>query len=89
VVAKGSGNTRAQASAAFFASVIEQKDYVGFYCMPIYMNPKLKSKAVPRLLKMLKGKCCFHLKIVDSELLGDVKALLDLGLEHFTKSGWL
>jgi hypothetical protein len=75
--------------ALYFASVIEQKDYVGFYYMPIYMSPKVKANVAPRLLKMLRGKCCFHLKTVDSELFGDVKALLDLGLEHFTKSVWL
>jgi hypothetical protein len=73
----------------YFASVIEQKDYVGFYYMPIYMNPKVKDKVAPRLLKMLKGKCCFHLKTIDLELVGEMRTLLDLGLEHFKKSGWL
>ena len=75
--------------AVYFASVIEQKDYVGFYCMPIYMNPKLKAKVAPRLLKLLKGKCCFHVKATASELVGDMKALLDLGLDCFKKSGWV
>ena len=75
--------------AIYFASVIEQKDYVGFYYMPIYMNPKVKAKVSPRLLKMLKGKCCFHIKTVDHELVGEMKTLLDLGLEHFRKSGWV
>jgi hypothetical protein len=67
----------------------EQKDYVGFYYMPIYMNPKISKEISPQLLKMLKGKCCFHVKTVDAELLDEVKTLLDLGWDCFKKSGWV
>ena len=75
--------------AVFFASVIEQKDYVGFYYMPVYMEPKRQKQIPPRLLKMLKGKCCFHVKKMDAELLGEMKAALDMGLECYRKSGWV
>jgi len=75
--------------AVYFASVIEQKDYVGFYYMPVYMDPKKQKQIAPRLLKMLKGKCCFHVKTMDAELLGQMKAILDLGRDCFKQSGWL
>jgi hypothetical protein len=73
----------------YFASVIEQKDYVGFYYMPIYVSPKMQTKAAPRLMKMLKGKSCFHVKSIDAELLGEAEALLDLAMECYKKNGWL
>ena len=74
----------------WFASVIEQKGYVGFYYMPAYMAPaSFRSKISPRLLKLLKGKSCFHVKAVDSELLAEIKAALDLGLRHYTQQGWI
>jgi hypothetical protein len=32
-----------------------QKGYVGFYFMPIYVNPALRSKLAPSLKKLLKS----------------------------------
>ena len=72
-----------------FAAVIEQKGYVGFYYMPIYMNPKLAKDISPRLMKLLKGKSCFHIKTLDADLLRDIKSALDLAAKHFKKSGWV
>ena len=72
-----------------FVTVIEQKGYVGFYFMPIYMNPELQSKVPERLLKMKKGKCCFHVKAIDKDLLAEIKSALDLGLRAFQKNSWL
>ena len=73
----------------YFAGVIEQKAYVGFYYFPIYMNPKMSKDISPRLLKMLKGKSCFYIKTMDSDLLKDVKAALDLALKTYKKQGWV
>jgi hypothetical protein len=57
--------------------------------MPIYMNPKMQTKSAPRLMKMLTGKCCFHVKTMDAELLGEAKSLLDLPMGCYKKNGWL
>ena len=74
----------------WFASVIEQKNYIGFYYMPVYMAPAaIRGKISPRLLKLLKGKSCFYLKSVDHEVLADIKAALDLGMKHYREQGWL
>jgi len=71
------------------ASVILQKGYVGFYFMPVYVDPALKTKLSPALVKLLKGKSCFYLKRAEESLLKDIDAALKLGVECFKKRGWL
>ncbi len=46
----------------YFASIIIQKGYVGFYFFPVYTDEGLKKELAPELLKCLKGKSCFHKK---------------------------
>jgi len=70
----------------YFASVIEQKGYIGFYfSVPLALRPTIS----PRLLKTLKGKSCFHITSLDDVLLADMKAALELGLQHFRSQGWV
>lgn len=71
------------------ASIILQKGFVGFYFMPIYINPELKSKVPPVLLKLLKGKTCFHIQKLDPELLASIQATLDEGAKCYKARGWL
>ncbi len=75
-------------SEVFFASVVIQKDFVGFYFMPIYAETKLKSVFKPQLLQRLKGKSCFHLKILDRELTSQIRSALALGFAMYKKRGW-
>jgi hypothetical protein len=70
------------------ASLVVQKGYVGFYFMPIYMNPALQDKLAPELMKLLKGKTCFHIKTLDATLLADIDAALVLGAKAFRERGW-
>lgn len=76
-------------SAVHFASLIEQKDFVGFYYMPVYMIPELKKNIAPRLQTLQKGKSCFYVKEVDGELMSEIKAALDLAVKEYQKKGWL
>src|SRR5271154_6774537 len=71
------------------ASLVLQKDFVGFYFMPIYLNPELKKRVPPTLLKLLKGKTCYHVKSIDDQLLIDVQAALDLGRKSFKDRDWI
>ncbi len=73
----------------FFASVIVQKDYVGFYFMPVYANSRLKSTFQPELLSLLKGKSCFHLRALDRELTSQIRAALAIGFAMYKKRGWV
>jgi hypothetical protein len=74
-----------QRKELWFASIIQQKDSVGFYFTP----PDVKSKLSPELLKHLDGKSCFHFKRLTPALKKDVAAALKLGLEVYRKRKWL
>jgi hypothetical protein len=63
----------------WFASIIQQKDSVGFYFTP----PDVKSKLSPELLKHLDGKSCFHFKTLTPALKKHVEAALKVGLEAY------
>jgi|ERR1043165_3721347 hypothetical protein len=73
----------------FFASAAIQKNFVGFYYFPIYMHPETKKDISPRLLKLLKGKSCFHVKKLDDELLKDIESSLKKGYEFYKKQGFV
>jgi hypothetical protein len=70
------------------AATILQKDFVGFYLMCIYMNAAMKKKLSPALLKLLKGKTCFHVKKLDDGLRKDIAAALELGEKAYRERGW-
>lgn len=73
----------------FFAGLIIQKSYVGFYFMPIYTDTDLKEVFKPELLKLLKGKSCFHIKKLDDELKSQIREALELGFELYKERGWV
>jgi hypothetical protein len=72
-----------------FAGLIIQSGYVGFYFMPIYTSIKLKEDISPELLKLLKGKSCFHIKKTSPELLEQIRRLIKIGFEKYQENGWL
>lgn len=71
------------------AAVILQKGYVGFYLMCIYVNGKARKEISPALLKLLKGKSCFHVKKLDDGLKRDIEAALLMGTKAYRERGWL
>jgi hypothetical protein len=71
------------------SAAILQKGYVGFYMMCVYMNDEAKNKISPVLLKLLKGKTCFHLTKLDDGLRKDIRAALELGARSYKERGWL
>ena len=74
----------------WFAGIIKQKAYVGFYFMPIYNDPEAMTKLFsPRLLKTLKRKSCFYIKTNDAEMMADIKHALAEGFKFYKKNGWL
>ncbi|MBM3152556.1 MAG: DUF1801 domain-containing protein [Chloroflexi bacterium] len=73
----------------FFAAIIIQKSYVGFYFMPVYAEPEMKTVFAPELLKLLKGKSCFHVKSLTPELLGQIEGALKDGFELYKQRGWV
>lgn len=73
----------------FFTSIIIQSKYVGFYYMPIYTDIQLKKTFNPELLKLLKGKSCFHVKVLDESLEQQIDEALKIGHELYRKKGWI
>ncbi len=72
----------------WFCGIIEQKGYIGFYYMPIYCVPKMSSIS-PALMKLLKGKSCFYVKQLTTELRVDIDSALKSGFEAYRKLGWV
>ena len=73
----------------FFASIIIQSTYVGFYYMPIYTDVELKDVFKPELLKLLKGKSCFYIKDLSPEIISQIEKALEIGFKLYKKRGWI
>ncbi len=73
----------------FFLGLIIQKGYVGFYFMPVYAKPEMQQVFAPELLKLLKGKSCFHIKALDAALEKQIKAALAAGHKLYRERGWV
>ena len=73
----------------YFAGIIKQKDYVGFYYMLAYADPEVKRQLSPDFLKLLKGKSCFHIRSTERPILEQVKKALDLGLKGYQEREWV
>ena len=72
-------------SKLYFAGLVQQKNYVAFYFMPVYSHPALVTELGPELRKVMKGKSCFHIKRLTPELQKQITNALDLGLECYKK----
>ena len=74
----------------YFAAAMIHKGHVGFYFMPIYAEPeKMKQIIDPSLLKLLKGKSCFHIKKLDDTLLESIESALAEGFRLYKEKGWV
>jgi len=73
----------------WFASALVQKGYVGFYYMPVYMNPAVKKLVKPELLKCLKGKACFYIRKFDKKIFSQIKEALAIGYNEWLQRGWI
>mgnify|MGYP001062054905 CR=1 FL=1 len=74
--------------AIFFASLIIQKSYVGFYYMPVYTHEEAKELFGEEMLSLLKGKSCFYLKEITPAIEAQMKRALEGGLELYRERGW-
>jgi len=73
----------------FFAGLIVQKSYVGFYYMPIYTDTEASDFFGPELLKLLKGKSCFYLKTMTPEIKRQMIQALSKGFALYEARGWV
>jgi hypothetical protein len=73
----------------FFAGLIIQKSYVGFYFMPVYTEAEAKQFFGAELLATLKGKSCFYIKKLTPEIERQMEDALAKGLELYRGKGWV
>lgn len=73
----------------FFAGIIIQKTYVGFYFMPVYAEQEIKALFQPELLTLLKGKSCFHIKTLNEPLEGQIRDALATGFKLYRERNWI
>jgi hypothetical protein len=73
----------------YFAGLILQKGYVGLYYMPVYAEPERRELFAPDLLKLLKGKSCFHIRRLDDEVFGHLEEALEDGFVLYRERGWI
>jgi hypothetical protein len=73
----------------WFAALLVQKGYVGLYFMPVTSGPEQKEVFKPELLKLLKGKGCFHIKTRDAVIFKQIEEALAAGYGKCKEKGWL
>ncbi len=76
-------------SEIFFAAFMVQKGFVSFYYFPVHTHPEVKKELQPKLLKLLKGKSCFHITQADDVLRKDIEGALDFGFKFYQEKGWI
>jgi hypothetical protein len=80
------GRRRAE---VFFAGVIVQKSYVGFYFMPLYADDDLSRVFGRELLATRRGKSCFHLRRMTPEIRAQIADALAAGWRLYEERGWV
>ena len=73
----------------YFSGVKICKGYVAFYLTAIYINPEIKKLLHPDLMKLLEDKSCFHVKMLDEQLLNHISQALDVGFIHYKQQEWV
>jgi hypothetical protein len=86
---RGMIDARGKHKDCFFAGVVPQKGYVGFYYMPVYTDPERKEMFEPELLSLLKGKSCFYVRRLDAKLKKQIREALQSGYALYKSRGWV
>lgn len=77
------------ARKTYIAGIILQKNFTGFYFMPMYSHPKKFPLKSPLLKKYRKGKSCINMKSVDPRSLRELASLMKKGIALYKKEGWI
>jgi len=69
----------------YFGSVVPKPNDIRLYYFPIYTHVNEFSWISSALRKCLKGKSCFHIKKLESELEDEISKMIALGVELYNK----
>lgn len=73
----------------FFAGLIIQKSYVGFYFMPVATDEEAREFFEPEMLAILKGKSCFYIKSLTPPIRAQIESALAKGYDLYHDRGWI
>ncbi len=74
----------------YFASILLKPKDVRFYFFPVYTHVnELHSTLSPELLKFLKGKSCFHVKYLNTEIEAEIHSLIQESIKLYQENNWL
>lgn len=69
----------------YFASIVPKPKDVRLYFFPIYTNPNEFTDVSDDIKKLLKGKSCFHVKMLSPELEKEIRQLVELGVQVYKR----
>ena len=72
----------------YFAGLIIQKSYVGFYFMPVYTHEEAAGLFGEELMDTLKGKSCFYIKELTPAIKKQIREALKIGLRLYKDRDW-
>lgn len=78
-----------QRNEIYFAGLKIMKSSVTLHFMLIYIQPEVKELLHPDLLKLLKGKSCFHIKKLDETLMDHIAVALEVGYKAYKQNEWV
>jgi hypothetical protein len=61
----------------YFGGVNVRKNYVSYYLVGVYGDPRLVDDLSPELRKRMQGKSCFNFSRIDEELFAELTALTE------------
>ena len=73
----------------YIAGIIQHKNFISFYFMPIYSHPDDFNWLSPTLKKFLKGKSCFNFPLMTNELLSELELALVKGIAKYRDLQWI
>ncbi len=73
---------------AYFAGIVQQRTYVGFYFMPPYTERGFMEDFSNAMKRRLRGKSCFHFRTA-GEVTSEVDRLLRKGFKLFKDKGMI
>ncbi|MFT6866395.1 MAG: hypothetical protein ACJA08_001226 [Cyclobacteriaceae bacterium] len=71
----------------YFGSVVPKPKDIRLCFFPIYTHHEQFESISAELLKCLKGKSCFHIKLLSPDLTAEIKNMIDHGLAIYQANG--
>jgi hypothetical protein len=81
------GNRKPQRT--YVVGIIMQKNFVGFYSMPIYSHPEEIVINDPDVAKMRKGKSCINVNKLSPSIRKDLERIVKDGIRIYKREGWI